>query len=121
MGLRELETAGVADALERAADVIAERGLAKGLRIDPVTNSLDPVAALAFGAGAPIDMIRNSCCLEDLGVPAVREVAVILAVECLEAMLGQSLEEWSDAKDVKTKDVQKLFLKMATRIRIAIT
>ena len=121
MGFRELETAGVADALEEGARVITERGLAKGLRVDPTTNSMDPVAALAFGAGAPIDRIRNSCCLEDLGVPAVHEVAVMLAVESLEAMLGQSLEEWSDAKDIKAKDVQGLFLKMATQIRIAIT
>lgn len=121
MGLLELQEAGVAEVLEQGSDVIADRGLAKGLRIDPRTNSVDPVAALALGVGASVDTVRNSCSIQDLGVPAIREAAIVLAVDLLEAMLNQPLEEWADGIEVKASDVQKLFLKMATRIRIAIS
>lgn len=121
MGFRELEEAGVADLLEKAVTVIAERGLAKGLRVDPRDNSVDPVAALAIAAGAPVAAVHGSSSLIDLGVPAVKEVALLLAVESLEAILDSDLEQWSDLPEVTAIEVQKLFQKTATRLRIAIT
>jgi hypothetical protein len=120
MGFRDLVDMGVADALERGAEVISERGLTKGLRVDPVSKSVDPVAALALGLGAPIKTVYNSCSLTDLGVPPVKEVALLLAVESLEAILDQPLEEWSDSFDVKSEDVENLFRTTAVRLRIAI-
>lgn len=121
MGLLELREAGVADLLEEGAGVIAEKGLAKGLRIDLRNNSVDPVAALALASGAPIMEVHNSCSILDLGVPAVKETALMLAVEYLEAMLNMPLEEWSDSIEVTAQDVESLFRRTATRLKIAIT
>jgi hypothetical protein len=121
MGLLELREAGVADLLEKGADVIAEKGLSKGLRINLQDNSVDPVAALALALGAPVMEVHNSCSLADLGVPAVREAVLILAVEYLEAMLDGSLEEWADLQEVTAEEVQSLFRRTAARIKIAIT
>lgn len=121
MGLRELREAGVADLLKEASVLMGERGLSKGLRVDLRDGSVDPVAALALAAGAPIKTIHNSSSAFDLGVPAVREASLILAVEALEAILNQDLEEWSDSDQVGTEDVQSLFWRTSVMIRIAIT
>jgi hypothetical protein len=121
MGLLELAEAGVADLLEKGAEVIAEKGLAKGLRINLRDGSVDPVAALALAAGASLKTVHNSSSIFDLGVPAVREVPLILAVEALEAILNQDLEEWSDSNQITTEDVRSLFWRTSILIRIAIT
>lgn len=121
MGLLELTEAGVPDLLEKGADLIGEKGLSKGLRVNLRDNSVDPVAALALASGAPIMEVHNSCCLADLGVPAVKEAALILAVEYLEAILNRPLEEWADLQEVTAQDVQRLFRMTAVRLKIAIT
>lgn len=121
MGFRELEEAGVADLLKNAAVLISERGLSKGLRVDLRDGSVDPVAALALASGASIKTVHNSCSTFDLGVPAVREAALILAVEALEAILNQDLEEWSDSDQITADDVQGLFERTSVLLQIAIT
>ena len=121
MGFRDLDEAGVADLLKGAAVIIHERGLSKGLRIDLRDGSVDPVAALALAAGASLKTVHNSSSIFDLGVPVVREVPLILAVEALEAILNQDLEEWSDSNQITTEDVRSLFWRTSILIRIAIT
>ena len=121
MGLRDYADAGVADLLEGAADVILERGLAKGIRLNPANGSVDLVAALALAGGADPKSLNSSRSMFDTGVSAVHEAALLVSVDVLEAELGIDLEEWSDSPRVGTREVAHLLRKTATRLRIAIT
>jgi hypothetical protein len=120
MGLREYADAGVPDLLERAADVLAERGLAKGLRYQPADGSVDLVAALALAAGARPSDVMSSVTLLDLGVPAVAEGPLHAALDVLDALCPE-VEAWADAPDVTASDVERLLRQAAMRLRIAVT
>ena len=121
MSLREYADAGVADLLERAADVMAERGLTKGVRLNPANGAVDIISALALAGGADPKHLIGSRSLFDTGIPAVREAALLIAVDVLEATLMADPEEWSDSPRVGPREVERLLRQTATRLRIAIT
>ena len=120
MRLRDYADAGVADLLDRAADVVAERGLCKGVRLNPANGAVDLIAALAIAGGADPKGITGSRSLTDTGIPSVNEAVLVLSVEVLDAILGADPEEWSDSPLVGPSEVQRLLRQAANRLRIAV-
>lgn len=120
MGLRDYADAGVADLLDGAASVIAERGFCKGVRLNPANGAVDLVAALAIAGGADPKGLTGSRNLLDTGIPSVNEAALCLSIDVLEAILGLDPEEWADSPLVGPSDVQRLLRQTATRLRIAV-
>lgn len=120
MSLRDYAEAGVADLLDGAADVLAERGLAKGIRLNPANGSVDLIAALAIAAGADPKNVNGSYTFFDTGVPSVKEGILLVAIDVLEAILMADPEEWADSPGVRPHDVERVLRQAATRLRIAI-
>lgn len=119
MGLRDYADAGVADLLDGAAEVLAERGLAKGVRFDPADGSVDLVAALAIAAGAPVRHLLSSVSLLDTGVPAVAEARLHLALDVLDALRPEP-EAWADLPATSGSEVERLLRQAAMRLRVAV-
>jgi hypothetical protein len=119
MGLRDLADAGVADLLEKAADVLADRGLAKGVRLDPVDGSVDLVAALAIACGARPERLMSSVSVYDVEVPAAYEANLHAALDVLDAFTPEP-ETWADLPSTSGSEVERLLRQAAMRLRIAV-
>lgn len=120
MSLKELADLGVPNLLEQAANVLEERGLAKGLRLNPATGEVDLVAALAIAAGAkPSDLIASSTLL-DTGLPDNKQMLLHATMDALDALRNEP-DIWADSDTVTVADVQSLFRETAVLLRSAIT
>lgn len=119
MTLRELSNRGVPELLEGAALVIQQRGLAKGLRLDPTDGSVDLVAALAVAAGAKPHELINSVSTQDLPMHPVNEAKFHVALDVLDAIKPE-VERWADHPSTSAADVQRLLRQAAMRLRIAV-
>lgn len=119
MSLRELADAGVASLLEAAADVIAFRGMVKGIRYNPSDGSVDLVAALALASGAKPKKLISSVSLLDTGTPPAKEANLHAALDVLDALVPE-VETWADSPDITTQDVESLLRDAAMRLRIAV-
>jgi hypothetical protein len=119
MGLRDLAEAGVADLLEQAADVLADRGLAKGVRFDPSDGSVDLVAALAVASGARPENLLSSVSTFDVQVPACAEANLHAAMDVLDALLPEP-EAWADLPSTSGSEVERLLRQAAMRLRVAV-
>jgi hypothetical protein len=119
MSLRELTNAGVASLLEAAADVVAFRGIAKGVRYNPSDGSIDLVAALALASGAKAKSLLSSVSLLDTGTPPAMEANLHAALDVLDALVPE-VEAWADSPDITSQDVESLLRDAAMRLRIAV-
>lgn len=96
-----------ASLLDRAADTVAERGLAKGAVLDPFTGAVDVLAALQIAAGT-----KSSDLTDDIGellrvVPQANLPAVLEAWTALDTAVD-GLEEWQDSATTTTADAVRL-------------
>lgn len=121
MGLRDLNDAGVASLLEEAANLLRQRGLAKGLRVDPESGNIDLIAALAIAAGAKEKDLMSSVSISDISVVPVNEARFMASYDILDAILMEDPEEWADKPEVTVQQVAKLMSKAAWRLKIAVT
>lgn len=120
MGLRRLSDAGVSELLESAAALLRQRGLAKGVRVNPEDGSIDLIAALAIAAGAKESDLLSSVSISDIKMVPVNEARFVASYDVLDAMLMEDPEEWADRADTTTLDVAKIMSKAAWRLRVAI-
>jgi hypothetical protein len=121
MSLKKLNNAGVSNLLEDAATLLRNRGLAKGVRINPEDGSVDLIAALAIAAGATERDLMSSMAISDFQLIPVNEARFMASYDVLDAMLFQDPEEWADKQDVTVKEVAALMSMAAWKLRIAIT
>lgn len=119
MSLREYADAGVADLLERSADIIKDRGLAKGVRFDPTDGSVDLVASLAIASGAQPKELLSSVTAYDIKVPLTAEANLHAALDILDA-IRPDVETWADHPATSRGDVESLLRQAAMRLRIAV-
>lgn len=120
MGLKNLNEAGVSELLLNAATLIGERGLAKGLRVDPETGNIDLIAALAITAGAAEGELMSSVSITDFRVTPASEAKFMVAYEVLDAVLMEDPEQWADRPETTQNEVCDLMFKAAWRLKIAI-
>ena len=121
MSLKSLNSAGVSDLLEAAALLLRNRGLAKGVRINPEDGSVDLIAALAIAAGATEHDLMSSMAISDFRMIPVNEARFMASYDVLDAMLFEDPEEWADKQDVTVKEVAALMSMAAWRLKITIT
>jgi hypothetical protein len=119
MSLRDLAEAGVADLLDQAADVLAVRGLAKGVRVDPSDGSVDLVAALAIASGARLEALLSSVSAFDVQVPPCAEANLHAALDVLDALVLEP-ETWADLPSTSGSEVERLLRQAAMRLRVAV-
>lgn len=120
MGLKNLNDAGVSALLESAAQLIRQRGLAKGVRVNPEDGSVDLIAALALAAGAKEKDLMSSVGIMDFDVIPANQARFVAAYDTLDAFLMEDPEGWADGPQVSSKDVAKLMSKAAWRLKTAI-
>lgn len=121
MSLKNLNNAGVSDLLEDAASLLRQRGLAKGVRINPEEGSIDLIAALALAAGAKEKELVSSVSISDFGLIPTNEARFMAAYDVLDAVLMWDPEEWADRPERTVLEVAKVMSKAAWRLKIAIT
>jgi hypothetical protein len=119
MGLRDLSEAGIPEVLDAAAEIVVQNGLAKGLRHDPSTGSVDIVAAIAIALGAKPKSLTSSVSLLDTGVPPAAEAKLHATFDVLDALV-EEVETWCDLPEVTAEDVGRLLRKAAMRLRVAV-
>lgn len=118
-GLKIYRDAGVDRVLLDAASLLRTRGLAKGLRIDPTSGSVDIVAALGLACGAKETELFNSVTNVDFRVAPAHEARYFMALEVLDAH-KRDFEMWADGTAVEVKEVVALLTESADRLQRAI-
>lgn len=121
MSLKNLNDAGVSELLEQAANLLRQRGLAKGVRVNPEDGSIDLIAALAITAGAKEGDLMSSVTLSDFHLIPRNEARFVAAYDVLDAFLMEDPEEWSDRPERTLSEVTRLMSKAAWRLKVAIT
>jgi len=117
MSLKNLNNAGVSDLLEDAASLLRQRGLAKGVRINPEDGSIDLIAALASKEKELI----SSVTISDFSLIPTNEARFMAAYDVLDAVLMWDPEGWADQPERTVLEVAKVMSKAAWRLKIAIT
>lgn len=118
-GLTTYREAGVDRVLLEAASILRSRGLAKGLRIDPTSGSVDLLAAVGIACGAKESELLNSVTNVDFRVAPAYEARYFMTLEVLNAH-KRNFEIWADGVDVEVKDVAALLTESAERLQRAI-
>ena len=117
MSLVALRNAGAAELLNKAAEIIQDRGIARGVVHNFKTGEVDAFGALCIAAGAkPKHLTIDD--VEMCKVPLVRQGAVVACVETVEAYVGD-ITTWSDRST--PQEVATQFNEIADRILIAVT
>jgi hypothetical protein len=120
MGLKSLNNAGVSKLLEDASNILRQRGLAKGVRINPENGNVDLISSLALAAGAQEKDLISSVSTSDFSLIPANEVRFHASYEILDAVLMEDPEEWADKPEITVTDVAKLMSKTAWKLKIAI-
>lgn len=117
--LGQLAKTGAAKLLRSAADVMTERGLARGVTRDIGSGKVDMMGALALAAGAKVKDIDDRDDLLTTAVPMANRAAAAVAWEALEWASGGDPLAWQDIAQSE-QDVILMFRIAASRLDIAL-
>jgi hypothetical protein len=94
-----------AQILRRASVILLERGWTQGATLDPKSGSVDVLGAIALAAG-----VKVKCLLDDdvlATIPRAIMPGALLAIEALDAHLGQYPVTWNDAAGRQIEQVRQ--------------
>jgi hypothetical protein len=118
MGLHSLAEAGAPELLERAANEVVERSLAKGVLHDH--GAVDVEGALFTAAGVNPALLHGDADDDSL-LPSIKVPLVLGILELIELTVGENVATWNDAPERTTQDVADTLRRLADEIAIAIT
>jgi hypothetical protein len=107
--------------LNRASELLTERGHCKGLMTAP-SGALSCTAALYVACGARPEKIRwNADNAEEAGVPEKNRAVADELLMLLEGLaLTDCLEEWNDREATDQQECRRLLSRAADAIRISL-
>jgi hypothetical protein len=116
MSFSECRKLGVPKLLEKTANIIKQRGLAKGLRVDPHNGAVDLIAALAIAAGAKPQNLLSSVSILDIEIPAANEAVFFAAIDVLDALRPEP-DTWADDPSISAIEVQNFLIEASMLIK----